>query len=66
MNRVQNRSRSGNYDSDSVITQENVPNRNFYGNIDPSKQMITDREYFGLRLAFMAHLAQRTLEPSLR
>jgi len=57
MNRVQNKSRSGNYDSGSVIAQGNVPNGNYHGNIDAQKHMVTDREYFGLRLAFMANSA---------
>ena len=57
MNRVQNKSRSGNYDSNSAITEENVLNGNFHGNIDAQKRMVTDREYFGLRLAFMANSA---------
>ena len=63
MNRVQNKSRSGNYDSDSVIKQGNVPNGNFYGNIDVQKPMVTDREYFGLRLAFMANSAFMEASP---
>jgi len=57
MDRVQNKSRSGNYDSNPEITQQNIPNGNFQGYIVAEKRIITDREYFGLRLAFMANSA---------
>ena len=57
MDRVQNKSRSGNYDSGSVITQGNIPNGNCQGYIVAEKCIITDRDYFGLRLAFMANSA---------
>jgi len=37
--------------------QQNIPNGNFQGYIVAEKRIITDREYFGLRLAFMANSA---------
>jgi retron-type reverse transcriptase len=37
--------------------QGNVPNGNYHRNIDAKKHIVTDREYFGLRLAFMANSA---------
>jgi len=34
-----------------------IPNGNAQGDVDAEKQIVTDREYFGLRLAFMANSA---------
>ncbi len=57
MDRVQNKSRSVNYDSDSEIMQHKCPERELSGYIVAEKRIITDREYFGVRLAFMANSA---------
>jgi hypothetical protein len=57
MVRVQYKSRSGNYDSEPVITQINVPNGKSFKNAGAKKHIVTDREYFGLRLAFMVNSA---------